>query len=142
MTQEMSSQEIQQFLKDRGHGVLVFSSDDPYGIPMSFGIADGRIITQLMSTSYSQKKQLLDGNKSVSLIAYEVNNPFDWRSVVIDGELSEMDGNPTEQEIEVFATDASTVDLSVFNSSDDSELESTWYRLNIDAISAYKSPTQ
>lgn len=140
MPQEMSSSEIETFLSNRGHGVLVLNSDSPYGIPISFGIDNDTIVTQLLSTDESKKQRLLDANNNVCLVVYEVNSPFKWKSIVIDGTLEEFDTPPTEQELEIFATDAEVVDLSVFNKDTDQEFDGTWYTLEIDTISAYKSP--
>lgn len=142
MPNEMSPSEIREFISEQGHGVLILTSDEPYGIPISFGINNGTIITQLLSTEDSRKQRLLDENINVSLVVYEVNGPFDWRSVIIEGKLRRFDDPPTKQELKVFTTDAKSVDLSVFNKEDDSELEGNWYTFEIDTISAYQTPLE
>lgn len=136
----LSDQEIDEFLSDQGHGVLTFTSKDPYGIPISYGYTkeDAVPVLQLIFEEDSRKKSLLNENKTVSLVVYDYNDPFDWKSVIVEGELEEVDSLP-DKYIEDFAADAAAVDFSIFDE-DASDLDVRWYILNIENISGYQDP--
>jgi nitroimidazol reductase NimA-like FMN-containing flavoprotein (pyridoxamine 5'-phosphate oxidase superfamily) len=139
----MSSTEIAEFLTRQGHGVLSFSGDEPYGLPISFGYdpIDNRFIFQLVSAPDSRKQAYLDESDAVNLVAYEWQSVDDWRSVVIDGHLTVIEeGSPAAIEAaEVFAEYGSVVGLQVFNKPLE-ELEPDWYELEVTDMEGYKSP--
>lgn len=140
---EMSATEIAEFLAHQGHGVLSFSGDKPYGLPISFGYdpIDNRCIFQLVSAPNSRKQAYLDESDAVNLVAYEWNSVDDWRSVVIDGHLTMIeDGSSAALEAaKVFAEYGSVVGLQVFNKPLD-ELDPEWYELEVTDMQGYKSP--
>jgi len=140
---EMSETEIAEFLTRRGHGVLSFGGEDPYGLPISFGYdpIDNRCIFQLVSAPDSRKQASLRESDAVNLVAYEWVAIDDWQSVVVDGRLTPIEAD-TPAAIEaagVFAEYGSVVGLSVFNRPID-ELDAAWYELRIDEMRGYRSP--
>lgn len=140
---EMTAAEIESFLNRRGHGVLSFGGEVPYGIPLSFGYepdAD-RCIFQLFSAPGSRKQASLSETDAVSLVAYEWNHVDDWRSVVIVGRLRPIEnGSEAAAEAsEVFFEHGSVVGTEVFDQPLE-ELDGQWYELEIAELSGYKSP--
>lgn len=142
---EMTTEEIAEFLTRRGHGVLSFGGDTPYGLPMSFGydVMDNRCIFQLVFDDASRKRAYIEDSDSVSLVVYEWTGPDDWRSVVVEGQLQEIE-NDTPDAVQaevVFGEYATVVGLSVFNEPIE-ELEPEWYELQIEEMTGYQSPLE
>lgn len=141
---EMATDEIAEFLTRQGHGVLSFGGAVPYGIPLSFGydVLENRCVFQLLSGSDSKKQAALAETDAVNLVAYEWNDVDSWRSVVITGQLLPIEPDTPEvvKAAEVFAEYGSVVGTEVFNRPLE-EMTSTWYELQIEEMSGYKSPT-
>jgi nitroimidazol reductase NimA-like FMN-containing flavoprotein (pyridoxamine 5'-phosphate oxidase superfamily) len=140
---EMSADEVETFLNRRGHGVLSFGGEEPYGIPLSFGYDPGadRCIFQLFSAPGSRKQTSLSGTDAVNLVTYEWNHIDDWRSVVVDGHLRPIEEGTEEatEASEVFFEHGSVVGAEVFDEPLE-ELDGQWYELEIERLSGYKSP--
>lgn len=140
---EMATDEIAEFLTRQGHGVLSFGGDVPYGIPLSFGydVLDNRCVFQLLSGPDSKKQTALAETDTVNLVAYEWHAVDNWRSVITTGQLLPIDPNTPEvvKAAEIFAEYGSVVGTEVFNRPLE-ELTSTWYELQIEEMSGYKSP--
>jgi nitroimidazol reductase NimA-like FMN-containing flavoprotein (pyridoxamine 5'-phosphate oxidase superfamily) len=139
----MTDEEIGSFLARRGHGVLSFGGDVPYGLPISFGydVLNNRCIFQLLFDEDSKKAAYLDSSSAVNLVTYEWDSADEWQSVVIDGELSAIPDDSPEavDAAEVFAEFATVVGLSVFDRPVE-DLKSGWYELDIQEMSGRKSP--
>jgi len=139
----MSDEEIGSFLARRGHGVLSFGGEVPYGLPISFGydVLNDRCVFQLLFSEDSRKATHIDESAAVSLVAYEWESVDEWRSVVVDGELSPIPDDSPEavDAAAVFAEFATVVGTSVFDQPLE-ELDSNWYELSIRASSGRKSP--
>lgn len=140
---EMTETEVTTFLNRQGHGVLSLGGNGPYGIPLSFGYEreENRCVFQLFSAPDSRKQVSLAESAAVNLVSYEWNHVDDWRSVVIDGQLISL-GAETDAAMEaadVFFEHGSVVGTEIFNRPLE-ELEGTWYELQIEKISGYKSP--
>ncbi|GAB6860869.1 pyridoxamine 5'-phosphate oxidase family protein [Haloplanus litoreus] len=140
---EMSDEEIGSFLARRGHGVLSFGGEVPYGLPISFGydVLNDRCVFQLLFPDDSKKGAYLDESAAVTLVAYEWESVDEWRSVIVDGELSPIPDDSPEavDAAAVFAEFATVVGASVFDQPLE-ELDSNWYDLSIRASSGRKSP--
>jgi nitroimidazol reductase NimA-like FMN-containing flavoprotein (pyridoxamine 5'-phosphate oxidase superfamily) len=140
---DMEEDEIAAFLADEGHGVLSFSGDPAYGLPISFGydVSNDRCVFQLLFAEGSRKRSYLEQSASVNLVAYDWAGPDDWRSVVVDGVLSRVEaGSADEADASaVFAECASVPGLSVFEGSVD-ELVPELYELRIEEMNGRRSP--
>lgn len=141
---EMTDDEIAAFLSGQGHGVLAVARDDlPYGIPVSFGYDgdENRFVLQLLFGSDSQKRRFIEEGDPVTLVTYEWNTPYDWRSVIAQGVLRSL---PTDEQVaaaETFAPEAKTVSLAVFMEPVE-ELEAAWYEIDVDRITGRETPTE
>jgi len=127
----MTDDEIGSFLARRGHGVLSFGYD----------VLHNRCIFQLLFAEDSKKLAYLESSPAVNLVAYEWQTVEEWRSVVVDGDLSAIPDDSPEavDAAEVFAEFATVVGLSVFDRPVE-ELDSGWYELEIEEMSGRKSP--
>lgn len=140
---EMTADEVEAFLNRRGHGVLSFGGELPYGIPLSFGYdpATDRCIFQLFSAVGSRKQASLAESDAVNLVTYEWNHIDDWRSVVVDGTLLPIEDGTEEaaDASDIFFEHGSVVGTEVFDQPLE-ELDGQWYELEIEQLSGYKSP--
>jgi len=139
----MTDEEIGSFLAQRGHGVLSFDGDVPYGLPISFGydVLHNRCVFQLLFAEDSKKSAYLDESAAVNLVADEWRSPDEWRNVVVDGELSAIPDESPEavDAAAVFAEFATAVGLSIFDRPIE-ELDSGWYELDIRELSGRQAP--
>ena len=140
---EMNESDVAEYLTRQGHGVLTFSGEKPYGVPISFAYDEqnNRCVFQLLSTALSRKAARLRESDAATLIVYEWNTPDDWRSVILEGSLEEIEPESTDAiaAAEVFAEHASMIGSEIFAGPLE-ELDVQWYGLRIDAISGYHSP--
>jgi nitroimidazol reductase NimA-like FMN-containing flavoprotein (pyridoxamine 5'-phosphate oxidase superfamily) len=95
---EMSEQEVEATLRELGHGTLALASgDEAYGVPVSFGFDGERLfLTLLQFGEESRKLAFADHTETATLTAYETASKFDWRSVVVTGELQEVPSDEHE----------------------------------------------
>lgn len=142
---QMSDAEIAAFLSRRGHGVLSFGGEKPYGLPISFGYdpTTNRCVLQLVFGPDSRKQAYLEHSGAVSLAAYEWASVDDWRSVLVDGELVPIDpeSDAAVEAADVFSEYGSVVGLSVFDEPAE-ELDAEWFELHVDELHGYQSPTR
>jgi nitroimidazol reductase NimA-like FMN-containing flavoprotein (pyridoxamine 5'-phosphate oxidase superfamily) len=140
----MTDDEVGSFLARQGHGVLSFGGEVPYGLPVSFGYdeANDRCVFQLLFAEDSKKASYLAGPTRVTLVSYEWDGVDEWRSVIVDGELSPIEAETAAaiDAADVFAEHATVVGLSVFDHPA-TELESEWYELAIVEKSGRKAPS-
>jgi nitroimidazol reductase NimA-like FMN-containing flavoprotein (pyridoxamine 5'-phosphate oxidase superfamily) len=140
---EMSDEEVASFLARRGHGILSFGGEVPYGLPISFGydVLNDRCVFQLLFGEDSKKATYLGESTAVNLAAYEWETVDKWRSAVVDGDLSAIPDDSPEavDAAAVFAEFATVVGTSVFDRPLE-ELESDWYELSIRERSGRQSP--
>jgi nitroimidazol reductase NimA-like FMN-containing flavoprotein (pyridoxamine 5'-phosphate oxidase superfamily) len=138
----MSPGEIDRFLADRGHGVLSFAGDQPYGIPVSYGFDDvgRRCVFQLFFDEGSRKGAALAASERVSLAVYEYNGVDDWRSVVVERRLAPIPegSHDAVDAADVFAELASVVAMTVFDSPIE-EIDPEWFSLDIEEMSGRQS---
>jgi nitroimidazol reductase NimA-like FMN-containing flavoprotein (pyridoxamine 5'-phosphate oxidase superfamily) len=140
---EMSEAELTDFLTQRGHGVLSFGGDIPYGIPVSFGYDRSGLglVLQLLVHPGSEKGAKLRSTSAASLTTYEWTAVDDWRSVTADGFLEEIEPE-TPAAVEaaaVFADQGTVVGTEVFNRPL-AELDAHWYGMDIDRLRGIAPP--
>lgn len=138
---EMSGGEIADFLESKGVGALAFGNEDgAYAIPMAFGYDRDHdvCIFQFAFGDESRKRAYLDENRSVSLCVFEWHDEVDWKSVVLNGQLSNIENDADPRAAGVFAAYASVATLEVFDEPLE-EMDLSWYRLNIEEKRGRKS---
>jgi nitroimidazol reductase NimA-like FMN-containing flavoprotein (pyridoxamine 5'-phosphate oxidase superfamily) len=84
---EMSDESIDEFLRERGVGVLSLASEgEAYGVPVSFGYdGDNLYFVYLRVGEASRKEEFTDRTERASFNAFEVRDKHRWRSVVVSG---------------------------------------------------------
>jgi nitroimidazol reductase NimA-like FMN-containing flavoprotein (pyridoxamine 5'-phosphate oxidase superfamily) len=133
----MDDDEIASFLTAEGHGVLAFGGESPYAIPMSYGYdPDARAVYVHMSAfEGSEKAARLDGPTAVSLVVSRYEGPDRWRSVVVDGTLSELsEADVDRRDVLESFKGGSLASVDVFNRPL-SDISFEWYVLDPSSIS-------
>ncbi len=89
---EMSPAEVDELLTEQGYGTLSLSAGDrAYAVPISFGYDGDRVFMELLTFGeQSRKLEYLDETDEACLVAMEVGDQVDWRSVVVTGPLEEV----------------------------------------------------
>ena len=95
---EMSDEEIDEFLYEQGHGTLSLGNRrEMYGVPISFGYDGEKLYMSLLEFGDdSEKMAFVETTDVASLTVYAVATRFDWKSVVVRGEITDV----PEEEIE------------------------------------------
>ncbi|RAW46206.1 pyridoxamine 5'-phosphate oxidase family protein [Halorubrum sp. 48-1-W] len=111
---ELSSDEIDEVLTRNGIGILGLTSDgQPYTIPMSFGYDGERMAFPMQwGTGYEgRKERYAEANANASFAVYEQDpdRPQHWRSIVMLGELYEVED---EHEDRAFASLAANAEFA------------------------------
>jgi len=104
---EMDREEIDQFLTERGTGVLSLArTGDSYAVPISFGYdGSGALYFFLLQFGdESLKLQFAESTREACFVTYQVHTKHKWKSVVVQGPLDEVAGEDHE-EIEEINTD-------------------------------------
>lgn len=127
--------DTKSFLLEQGHGVLAFNTSEPYAVPVSYGFDPDRerCHLQLFFGEESKKRLHIDKNNGVCLVVYRWNSVVDWRSVVMIGQLREMQKEEYAESAEIYNRSASIPDMSVFTDSIN-DLEIGWFELMINSI--------
>lgn len=86
---EMTGEEVRNFLRNQGTGVLALPGTDvPYVIPMSFGYDGGsRLYFSFFRGEDSRKGELSDSAETARFLVYSADSPFFWESVVLTGSI-------------------------------------------------------
>jgi hypothetical protein len=103
--------EIDEMLVRKGIGVLAMVDDgQPYAIPISFGYdADQMVFPMQWGTGgRSRKGRAIDSDPRVCLTVYEQDEDEEavWRSVVITGEIYEIEADDEERAYASLAANA------------------------------------
>lgn len=89
----MTDEEIGEFLRDQGVGVLALPAEEvPYAVPMSFGF-DGESVlffAFLLFGPDSRKETLANRTERARFVSYRAESMYDWQSVSLTGEISEV----------------------------------------------------
>lgn len=95
--EEMTDEEIGNFLSNKGVGVLGLPDEAaPYLVPLSFGYdGDRRLYFTFYVGDGSRKRDLSDRTESARFLVFSAASPFFWESVVLTGTIDEL---PEEEE--------------------------------------------
>lgn len=88
----MDGIEIESFLESQTTGVLALADeDDAYAIPISFAYDDEveKLYFRLGYAPGSRKQQFVESSELVTFVVSD-ETPDGWKSVVVEGRLSEM----------------------------------------------------
>ncbi len=89
---EMSSKEIQELLKEVGHGHLgCIFKEHPYVVPMHYYLEGSDIY---LLTTEGMKTQAMEANPEICLQIEKVHDPAHWRSVVVIGRVERITTQP------------------------------------------------
>lgn len=98
---EMSREEVDQFLTEKGVGILCLASgNDAYGLPLSFGY-DGNSSLYFVFLQFGDESQKIDfsGDTNEScFVVYSAETKYLWKSVLVKGRLTEL---PEDQQSQV-----------------------------------------
>jgi len=88
----MDEAEIADFLTDQGTGVLALADGGrAYAIPISFGYEGGSAyFGYFRFGADSEKERYSEATERACLTVYEIEDQFDWRSVLAFGGLREL----------------------------------------------------
>lgn len=111
--EEMSDEDIANFLSSQGVGILALSTDDaPYVLPLSFGYdGDRRLYFTFVTADGSQKARLSSEDRRASYLVYAAESPFSWRSVVCRGTVERVPRSDWERHDEAMEDNAWHPDL-------------------------------
>jgi nitroimidazol reductase NimA-like FMN-containing flavoprotein (pyridoxamine 5'-phosphate oxidase superfamily) len=89
----MTREDIDDFLYERGHGVLSLAHEgEAYGIPVSFGYDGQSLFFIFQRPSEASRKELFaETTTRASFLAYEALETDDWTSVIVTGPLQGVD---------------------------------------------------
>ncbi|WP_101296368.1 pyridoxamine 5'-phosphate oxidase family protein [Halegenticoccus soli] len=105
----MNEREAKAFLRERGTGVLSLADDGvAYGVPISFGYdGDSRLYFAFVGFGErSKKSELSERTERASFVVYEANTPDDWRSVIVEGPIAEVERSDRPAAMEAFEDNA------------------------------------
>lgn len=90
--EEMSDEQIENFLANQGVGVLGLPAGEvPYLLPMSFGYdGDSRLYFSYFLEGDSRKRELSERTEAARFLVYSADSPFFWESVALEGTLAEI----------------------------------------------------
>lgn len=121
----MDEGEIQDFLSSQRVGVLGLPGERaPSMRPMSFGFdGESRLYMLYVLASESRKEQLTRQAKVAQFLVYSAETAFNWRSVLLTGELAEVpeeDQEAVEERLtmvwrpDLFQTAAETTETKLY----------------------------
>lgn len=90
--EEMSGEEISDFLESQGVGVLGLPTGNaPYLIPMSFGYDGGsRLYFTYFAGDTSRKIELTRKAETAGFLVYSAESVFSWESVYLTGRITQV----------------------------------------------------
>lgn len=132
----LDDHEIEQFLKERGLGVLgLASGGEAYTIPIAFAYdeAANRCIFRFIMSEDSDKRTFISETAVGSLTAYEWSRPDDWKSVVARGQLQPIADEDLAHAAALFSDVGEETALEVFHDPI-SEYDTVWCELEISEV--------
>ena len=108
---ELDRDEIDQILVRKGIGVLAMvDGKQPYAIPISFGYDTDQMVFPMQWGDWdnSRKNRAIESNPNVCLTVYEQDPDATavWRSVIITGEIYEIEEKDRERAFATLASNA------------------------------------
>lgn len=135
---ELDDYETEEFLKDRGLGVLGFAKDgQAYTIPIAFAYdgSGSRCVFRFLMGGSSLKREFVAATDVASLTAYEWRKRNDWKSVVARGPIRRIPDDDLAEAAALFSDVGEETALEVFNKPV-SEYETVWYELDVRELTA------
>ena len=104
----MDDEDIDEFLRAQGHGTLTLADDgETYGVPISFGYDGERLYMKLIRYGdESVKFDFVDTTDRASVVTYDIPGRFEWESVIVRGELRDINQVEAEHVKEAIAENA------------------------------------
>ncbi len=139
---EMDEAEISDLLQSKGHGVLSMGLESRgYGLPISYTYdrdAD-RLFLGLVKLPGSKKTKFATNTDEVTLNVYQYDDVDAWKSVIVTGEITEVDPERIPDRVadlffETESRDSTDPELSHLG-----EFDRTWYELDVSDISGRHS---
>lgn len=133
---ELDDYEIEDFLHDRGLGVLGLAAEgDAYTFPVAFAYDDvaDRCIFRFVMDEGSLKREFVQETERASLTAYEWHGEDEWKSVVLRGPIRQVPDDDLAQAAALFSDVGTEAALEVFNEPI-AEYETAWYELAVDEM--------
>lgn len=130
----MDDDEIQQFLTERGLGVLGLARDGrAYTFPIAFAADEDveRCLFRFVMANGSRKRAYLPETETASLTVYRWAGPEDWQSVVLHGSLAPLADEEMAYAAALFSDVGPEAALDVFNRSL-SAYDTAWYELDVE----------
>lgn len=105
---EMADEEVDEFLTDQGYGTFsVASEGHVYSVPISIGYDGDQVFMYLITFGdVSKKVDYLYDTQEASVLAMDIIDRFDWRSVVVSGPCSEISEDMKEYHQDVIEENA------------------------------------
>jgi hypothetical protein len=99
----MDDDHVREYLSSQSVGVLALPGDEaPHMRPMSYGYdGESRLYFTYVVGTESRKTELSDRAEAARFLVYSAETPFNWRSVLLTGELGEV---PDDERESVLAT--------------------------------------
>ncbi|WP_372910488.1 pyridoxamine 5'-phosphate oxidase family protein [Salinigranum sp.] len=100
---EMTEEEIDGYLASQSVGVLGLPTEGAPSLrPMSFGFdGESRLYFLYVLGTESRKAELSTGDRPARFLVYSAETPFNWRSVLLTGQTSEVPEDETAAAEEV-----------------------------------------
>lgn len=134
----MGDEAISTFLERQGWGSLTLADGgDAYSVPLSFGYdGDGTLYFQLQTDEDSQKMSYFDATTTATFLVTEVQPP-NWTSVMVRGEVSQVDDEEVDVAYAAFAENAWFPTCPWTAEKDPADV--TFYKLEADEMSGRTS---
>ncbi|MFB6188490.1 MAG: pyridoxamine 5'-phosphate oxidase family protein [Halapricum sp.] len=86
--ERMNAEEIESFLDGQSHGVLGLPDDPaPYLLPLSYAFDGTYVYFTYLRGRESRKERLSDRADRATFLVYSVETMFNWRSVLLEGDI-------------------------------------------------------
>jgi nitroimidazol reductase NimA-like FMN-containing flavoprotein (pyridoxamine 5'-phosphate oxidase superfamily) len=129
---QLSEVEVDEFLEERGLGVLGFADgSEAYTIPIAFAFDGDRCIFRFVDGETSRKRGFVEATEVASLTVYAWDSKAEWRSVVLRGPLEPIPDADLAHAATRFSEVGEEAALEIFNRPL-SELDSAWYELHVE----------
>lgn len=133
---ELDPEEIESFLQEQGLGVLgIARGGEAYTFPIAFAYDRGtdRCFFRFIMGEESMKRVFAAETNRASLTVYEWATKSQWKSVVLRGQIRQVDHSELSKAATLFSEVGEEAALEVFNKPI-SEYETEWYELDADEV--------